>query len=168
MRPKVYLAAPLFNPRERSFNSELAGHLDAIADVFLPQRDGSLLTRLMADGHSLVDARRRIYKVDVEAIRACDVVVALLDGRTVDEGVAFEIGFGRALDKVCVALKTDDRSLLLTGDNPMIVGGCQYHCSTVGQLVGIVAEVTSYHRQEAAPRTCSALISANETARRKL
>ncbi|MGY3362466.1 nucleoside 2-deoxyribosyltransferase [Bradyrhizobium sp. GM0.4] len=44
----------------------------------------------------------------------------VLDGRTVDEGAAFELGYAFAAGKVCVGLKTDPRMLLPIGDNPMI------------------------------------------------
>jgi nucleoside 2-deoxyribosyltransferase len=45
-----------------------------------------------------------------------------MDGRTIDEGAAFELGYAFALGKACVGLKTDARSLFTFGDNPMIEG----------------------------------------------
>lgn len=37
-KPNLYLAAPLFNPMEREFNTKLAERLSFSFDVFLPQR----------------------------------------------------------------------------------------------------------------------------------
>lgn len=122
--PRVYLAAPLFNDMERSFNARLAELIAPMAEVFLPQRDGKLLRDLVRTGMPNSAARQLVFEADVNAIRRCDYLVAVLDGRTIDEGVAFEIGFARALGKCCFGLKTDDRALLPSGDNPMIIAGC--------------------------------------------
>lgn len=43
-----------------------------------------------------------------------------LDGRVVDEGAAFELGFAHALGKQCVGYRTDVRVLLPCGLNPMV------------------------------------------------
>jgi nucleoside 2-deoxyribosyltransferase len=138
---RVYLASPLFNPVERAFNLEVAERLHSTAEVFLPQRDGALLTRLVSDGENVDAARERIFRDDTGAIARCDVLIAVLDGRTIDEGVAFELGYARALGKVCIAYKSDDRFMLPTGDNPMITIACQYHCSNLEALVEAVALV---------------------------
>lgn len=138
---RVYLAAPLFNPMERAFNEDVARCLEPIVDVFLPQRDGALLTKLVAGGQSVDAARRRIFDGDIAAIESCHAVVAILDGRTIDEGVAFEVGYAHALGKVCIAYKSDDRIMLPTGDNPMIAMACQYNCSNLDALIGAVRMV---------------------------
>lgn len=142
-RIRVYFAAPLFNPMERAFNEDMARQLQPIADVFLPQRDGALLTKLVLDGQSLESARRKIFNSDTSAINNCHAVVAVLDGRTIDEGVAFEVGYASALGKVCIAYKSDDRIMLPTGDNPMISMACQYNCSNLDSLVEAVKIVRS-------------------------
>lgn len=134
----IYLAAPLFNPIERSFNEQLADALEPVARTFLPQRDGALLTKLVASGQSVESARRSIYEADISAIKKCHIIVAVLDGRTIDEGVAFEIGYGNALGKICIAYKSDDRVMLPTGDNPMIMGACKKTCSTIEGLIHII------------------------------
>lgn len=137
---RIYLAAPLFNDMERSFNLRLTAQLQPFATVFLPQRDGLLMRDLIRDGMPVAAARRLVYEADVNALRQCDCIVAVLDGRTVDEGVAFEIGFARALGKSCVGLKTDDRALLSSGDNPMILAGCDI---VLGSLLEVVAYLKS-------------------------
>jgi nucleoside 2-deoxyribosyltransferase len=132
---RIYLAAPLFNDAERGFNARLADLMAPLADVFLPQRDGKLLRDLVRGGMPLPIARHLVFENDINAIRNCQCLIAVLDGRTVDEGVAFEIGYARALDKLCLGLKTDDRSLLASGDNPMIVAGCHDIFDSVAKLV---------------------------------
>ncbi|MGY3371427.1 nucleoside 2-deoxyribosyltransferase [Bradyrhizobium sp. GM2.4] len=86
----------------------------------LPQEDGGILLDLVRDGTPVEQAKSQIFHLDIEAIGACDVLVIVLDGRTVDEGAAFELGYAFAAGKVCVGLKTDPRMLLPIGDNPMI------------------------------------------------
>jgi len=132
---RVYLAAPLFNNMERSFNYRLTTLLEPFAEVFLPQRDGKLMRDLVRKGMPIEAARQLVFEADVNAIKNCNHVVAVLDGRTVDEGVAFEIGYGRALGKMCIGLKTDDRALLPSGDNPMILAGCHELYCNVLELV---------------------------------
>jgi len=134
-RLKAYLAAPLFNPLEREFNLALSRQLEDYLDVFLPQRDGELLTKLVADGRSIEACQEMIYAKDTTAIEACEIVVAVLDGRTIDEGVAFELGFARALGKTCFGFKSDDRVMVPTGDNPLLVQACQFRAATSDTLL---------------------------------
>jgi nucleoside 2-deoxyribosyltransferase len=121
---KLYFAAPLFTPNERSLNERIVGRLETKFQVFLPQRDGILLpgASLSHDEYSAVS--REVFKVDVLAIDDCAVLFAVLDGRTVDEGVAFELGVAHALGKRCIGFRTDARVLLTHGINPMIAQSC--------------------------------------------
>lgn len=119
-RNLIYLAAPLFSLPERNENVQICRALERWCDVFLPQRDGELLTRLIQDGASEQEAYRTVFERDIAALKKCDAVVINLDGRTVDEGAAFELGFASALGKLCVGYRTDVRVLLPWGLNPMI------------------------------------------------
>lgn len=121
--PTIYFAAPLFNERERGYNLDVATALGVFAGVYLPQRDGSLLTEMVAAGVPLVVAEQRIFAQDCDALHRSDLLVAVLDGAHIDEGVAFEIGFARAIGCCCVGLQTDVRRALPTGNNPMIQAG---------------------------------------------
>ncbi len=141
---RAYLAAPLFNDMEREFNSAIEGLLAPYVDVFLPQRDGKLLKKLIAAGRPILEARALVFQQDVNAIANADILIAILDGRTVDEGVAFELGYARALGKSCIGLKTDDRAMLPTGDNPMIVAGCHQICTDRRELVAAVRSHISH------------------------
>lgn len=134
-RIKIYFAAPLFNDRERSFNSLVAEKLSRFADVFLPQRDGSLITSMIDAGiaHSVAEAR--VFEQDRKAMTASDLLVAVLDGGHIDEGVAFEIGYMCALGRPCVGLQTDARRALPFGNNPMIARGLRDILGDVDSLV---------------------------------
>jgi hypothetical protein len=52
--------------------------------------------------------------------KEADALLLILDGRTVDEGAAFELGIAYWRGKRCVGLQTDPRRLLPMGNNPMI------------------------------------------------
>lgn len=120
LRIKTYLAAPLFNDRERAFNAELADTLSEYCDVFLPQRDGLLLADLLANGIPREVAETQIFERDRSALSESEMVVAILDGAHIDEGVAFEIGFAHARGCLCLGLQSDVRRALPSGNNPMI------------------------------------------------
>jgi nucleoside 2-deoxyribosyltransferase len=127
---RVYFAAPLFSPLEREFNLRLTEILQARFSVFLPQRDGLLLANQPFDATNYAALARTVFQSDIEAIRTARLVFAVLDGRTVDEGVAFELGFAYALQKRCVAFHSDPRVLLRGGINPMIRGPIELFLST--------------------------------------
>lgn len=132
---RVYLAAPLFSQAERIRNKSLRDAISRFANVYLPQEDGGLILDLVRDGMPVEQAKSEIFKLDIAAIRACDVLVIILDGRTVDEGASFELGYAFALGKTCVGLKTDPRMLLPIGDNPMIEAALRKLFSDDGELV---------------------------------
>ncbi len=117
---KTYLAAPLFNDRERAFNEALADMLSTHCDVFLPQRDGLLLADLLANGIPKEVAETQIFERDLFALSESEMLVAVLDGAHIDEGVAFEIGFAHGRGCLCLGLQSDVRRALPSGNNPMI------------------------------------------------
>ena len=119
-RPLLYFAAPLFSEAELAYNLEVTAILELHIDVYLPQRDGGKVVDLVAKGVEQDAAFRSIYDRDVQALREADALFLLLDGRVVDEGAAFELGYAVALGKHCVGLQTDPRRLMPLGNNPMI------------------------------------------------
>jgi Nucleoside 2-deoxyribosyltransferase len=105
---KVYFAGPLFTPYERGFIDECAARLRAEGfDVFVPHE------------HELaVDAdvsAEWIFAKDRAGIESAEAMLAILDGPSVDDGTACEIGMFHALmqsdprRKGIVGLHTDIR-----------------------------------------------------------
>lgn len=119
-RPLVYLAAPLFSEAELKFNLSLTKRIEASLDVFLPQRDGGKLVDLIASGVEERIAYKSIFDRDLQALEAASALIIVLDGRAIDEGAAFELGYAYARSKQCFGLQTDPRRLLPAGNNPMI------------------------------------------------
>ena len=134
----MYLAAPLFSVAERAFNERLAANLERLGPVYLPQRDGALVPDLIASGLSRTEAKRAVFQRDIGSIQECEVLVAVLDGRTIDEGVAVELGYAYAIGKPCIGYKTDFRQLSEFGDNPMIEGTLLHSTTDLADLLRTV------------------------------
>lgn len=123
MHKLVYLAAPLCSEAERAFNLKLRDFVAALGfRTYLPQLDGGLLTDLVRQGHDEVQARGRLFEGDCDAVRNADLCLAVLDGRTIDEGVCVELGIAFTLGKTCVGFKTDSRTAIRGHDNLMVEG----------------------------------------------
>ncbi len=122
----VYLAAPLFSQVERRWNREFAKLLEERTpglEVMLPQ-DFRVRGRYN-------DRKRfkELFKRCVEAVKAADIVVALLDGPDTDSGVAFEMGYAYALGIPVVGVRTDFRQSQERGVNLMCSRPCaQFVC----------------------------------------
>jgi nucleoside 2-deoxyribosyltransferase len=134
-KKKLYLAAPLFSEAELNYNHYLKSILSPYFEVFLPQEDGELIFTLIKNGMSNRAAAHKIFNADVNAIKRCDIILVLLDGRTIDEGAAFELGLAFALGKQCIGLQTDVRRLLPIGNNPMIECALENSFQSVDELI---------------------------------
>lgn len=100
---KIFLAAPLFNEAEQDFNSKIAKRLrEEGFEVWLAQESSFIQ-------HGAHKEKKKIFEGGISALKASDAIVAVLDGIQVDAGVAFEVGFARALEKPVVGFKTDYR-----------------------------------------------------------
>jgi nucleoside 2-deoxyribosyltransferase len=104
---RVYLAGPMFTPYERSFLADCADRLRAEDfDVFVPHEHGLVGRDATADA---------VYAGDARGVESADAVLALLDGPSVDDGTACEIGLFHGLKqrdperKGVVGLLTDLR-----------------------------------------------------------
>ena len=114
---KVYLAGPMFSQAERNFNKALTGHLRLLShEVFLPQERDANMQRQESD-HT--EANRAIFEDDLQGVRDCDILIAILDGNVVDDGTCVEIGIAYSEGKIVYALNTDFRQW---DPNLMIVG----------------------------------------------
>ena len=134
-KPYLYFAAPLFSQAEKEFNCHVRDLLSPYFDVFLPQEDGALIVDLLRAGLTPDTAKRYVFKNDIDAIKRADVLLIILDGRSIDEGASFELGFAYAKGKNCIGLQTDARRLLPIGNNPMIDEAVERIFSTVGELL---------------------------------
>ena len=134
-KPKVYLAGPLFSEAERTFNHNLKRLLTPYFDVYLPQEDGGLMVDMIREGMDPTLAAQKVFDGDIKAMEKCDVFLMILDGRAVDEGASFELGFSYAHNKPCYGLKTDPRQLLATGNNPMIDCPLKHIFQSVDELI---------------------------------
>jgi len=96
---KIYLAGPLFNAAERSFNNKLARLLrDKGHEVWLPQ-----------EFEQLTMTSKQIFAKDVEGIDWAEAIVANMDGADPDSGTCWECGY--AYGKIPVVLfRTDFRA----------------------------------------------------------
>jgi nucleoside 2-deoxyribosyltransferase len=106
---KVYLAGPLFSQAERSFLASCARTLrEAGFECFVPHEQEAKLSPFTA---------RRVFELDHdEGLARANAVVAWVDGPTVDDGTACEIGIyyglmqrGEPWRKGILGLATDDR-----------------------------------------------------------
>jgi nucleoside 2-deoxyribosyltransferase len=141
-KPFLYLAAPLFSVAERRFNDDIAARLGPYFTVYLPQRDGGLFIELVRNGgHSPESAARHIFALDLKALNTANVLLAILDGRTVDEGVAIEIGYAFGIGKPCFGLQTDPRRLLPEGNNPMVTGAIRRISFGLENLESMISEM---------------------------
>ena len=117
----IYLASPLgFLPYTRAFNDELIALVTrAGAEVLDPWStdEGRMLGELCANGageHEIAQANRRVGRVNIAMIQSCDGLLACLDGISVDDGTASEIGYAVGLGRVASGFRLDPRP---SGDN---------------------------------------------------
>ncbi len=134
LKPKLYIAGPLFSEAEKVYNRDLSDRMSRWFEVYLPQRDGLLFVELIASGKSIGNAGEEVFASDTSAISNCDYFLILLDGRTVDEGACFELGFAFANEKKCIGMQTDPRRLLPIGNNPMISQSVEVVFETIEEL----------------------------------
>ena len=103
---KIYFAGPLFSQADLRYNAYLVEQirqLDKTIDLYLPQENAAI-----NDKSAYADSKM-IALADTENVLASDLLVALLDGPTIDAGVASEIGVAYAKGIPVVALYTDSR-----------------------------------------------------------
>lgn len=103
---KIYFANALFSQAELNYNAQLAAkirQLDQTIDLYLPQENDSI-----NDKQAYADSKM-IAQADTEKLLASDLMVAGLDGLSIDNGVASEIGVAYAKEIPIIGLYTDTR-----------------------------------------------------------
>jgi len=127
---RIFLAGPFFSEAEKRFNSKIIERLRKEGyDVWAPQ-EAPFLTE------GLAKEKKRIFQIDTEHLSQADVVVAVLDGKDVDSGTAFEIGLSHAQGKKIIGIKTDYRTFSkLEEINLMIESSLDALCDSLDQLL---------------------------------
>lgn len=138
----VYFAAPFFCDAEKDFNLKLVAILESASiSVFYPPRDGVVAKSELDVGLSWNSISDNIWECDTNAILSSKLIVALIDGRTIDEGVCVEIGFAAAHGRPILAFASDDRSQFAWGHNPMIIKPISKFISCSSKLVCEVRKI---------------------------
>jgi len=142
---RLYLAGPLFSEAERAWLDALAEQLRAEGhDCFLPHEKFYELADVTIE---------EVYRVDAGGVRSAEALVAWLDGPSVDDGTACEIGMfaelvrsGGEQYRGIVAIATDLRlerrrqqRVVGGGMNLFVVGAIE----SCGTIVHSIEEVVS-------------------------
>jgi len=133
---KIYIASPLFNDSEIAYNKKIKQLLSSYFQVFLPQDDAGKIVDLVKGGMKIELAGRKMFDDDLKAMKESDIILIILDGRVIDEGAAFELGYMFAQKKECYGFQTDIRKPYLTGNNPMITYSCKKIFKDTKELLG--------------------------------
>ena len=132
----IYVAGPLFNTHERWYLEHIAEALEAAGfRTFLPHRDAGLVKL------GSYEERYRVFHADIEALKSCDMCVALLSSQDHDSGTSAELGYLYALGKPCIGITDDKRGYL----NTIIWGICGYGkqiVRTVDELLEMVRSMS--------------------------
>ena len=100
---KIYLASPFFNEKEILVYEEVIKKLRQKHEVFVPRE------HVIENAWEMTnkDWGKAVYDMDVDAIRDCDVLVALNWGLYSDSGTAWECGFACGIGKDVINLICD-------------------------------------------------------------
>lgn len=103
---KIYYANALFSQAEINYNAQLAAkirQLDPMIDLYLPQENDAI-----NDKQAYADSKM-IAQADTEKLLQSDLIIAILDGLSIDTGVASEVGVAYAKGIPIIGLYTDTR-----------------------------------------------------------
>lgn len=106
MSKKIYFASPLFSEMERVYNENLVQNIRETypdVEIYVPQEQGEI-----NDKNAYADSIA-IAKYDTDALLDSELMVAVLDGSTIDVGVATEIGVAYQAGIPIIGLYTDSR-----------------------------------------------------------
>lgn len=113
---KIYFANALFSQADFDFNAQVVAQLRQAApslDIYLPQENAAI-----NDKNAYADAKM-IAQADTEQVLTADLMIAILDGPTIDVGVASEIGVAYAKHIPILGLYTDSRRLGATNQQKL-------------------------------------------------
>ena len=159
---KIYLAGPFgFSEAGRNFQENVL--IPALSALGLTIIDPwKLINKCEIDALMALPAEKRIEAwralnprigaQNVDAIRQCDAVVAILDGVDVDSGTASEVGFAFGVNKRVFGYRGDFR---LSADNEALIVNLQVEhfirasggsiVRTLGELVLLLTDYRNIH-----------------------
>ena len=103
---KIYFANGLFALADRMFNEVVVDKIrkmDSNIEVYLPQENGDINDKM-----NYADSIK-IAQEDNKELLSSDLIVAILDGDTMDDGVASEIGLAYGKEIPIIGVYTDLR-----------------------------------------------------------
>lgn len=103
---KIYFAGPLFSEMELQYNQAIVDQIRTTypnVEVYLPQEQGDI-----NDKQSYADSKM-IALADTNAVLESQLILAVLDGITIDPGVASEIGVAYQAGIPIIGLYSDSR-----------------------------------------------------------
>lgn len=106
MLNSIYFASPLFSNMERAYNEKLVAQIREVypeISLYVPQEQMEI-----NDKESYADSKM-IAKFDTDALLDSQLMIAVLDGATIDVGVASEIGVAYQAGIPVIGLFTDSR-----------------------------------------------------------
>lgn len=110
---KAYFANGLFSQADFDFNEKcvkaLREKIDEL-DIYLPQENTAINDKTQFANS------RQIYEADTKKLLQSDILFAVIDGETIDAGVACEIGIAVSHGIPVFAIQTDSRRFYFEED----------------------------------------------------
>ena len=107
----IYLATSLFTVAEREFGFSLTKEIEKLEyKVYYPWRDAGDEELIKRFNGNMSQVNDEIVRRNLEAIRQCEQLIAVVEGSDVESGTSMEIGFAHALGKKIRCLRTDFRT----------------------------------------------------------
>ncbi|MBS3167208.1 nucleoside 2-deoxyribosyltransferase [Candidatus Woesearchaeota archaeon] len=100
---KVYIAGPLWKPEDRIILEKIAFFCkEKNIKTFLPHRDVGIYEK---------GSSKKFFEKDSKEIDNCNLIIAVLDWKSVGSGTAWEIGYAYAKNIPVIALVEDLKSI---------------------------------------------------------
>lgn len=128
---KIYLASPFFTHEQLSAVRALETAMDlAEIDYYSPRSEGVLIDMTQKEK---VQRKAAIYKLNIDNIKECDKMVAIIDDR--DTGTIWEMGYATALGKDIITLSVKDYGL-----NVMIAESVRAHTLSIDDAIKCIKD----------------------------
>lgn len=102
MPKRIFFNAPLSSLAEQRLNSEIAQMVrDLGFEIYLPQIE------IPPTGNT---SATRVFESNIQAVRHSDIILSVLDKPGL--GVAFELGYAIAINKIIIAFRSDEQDYL--------------------------------------------------------